>query len=108
MQFIAGQIASTLDYVHQKSMTHGDLSVYQVYLGADDHVYIVNFGQAQVLFGTDLAKQVYAISAPETVAPERARGQGPSRQSDLYSLGILCYRDCRMSGNPARDVVSVF
>jgi serine/threonine protein kinase len=47
---------------------------------------------------TSLAKQGYAVGAPEVLAPERVRGQGPSRQSDLYSLGIICYQ--MLCGSP--------
>jgi serine/threonine-protein kinase len=89
--FIAGQIASALDYAHQKSVTHGGLSAHQVYLGAGDYIFIANFGQSQA-FGSTLAQQPYTISSPETLAPERIHGQGPSRPADLYALGILCYQ----------------
>ena len=91
MQFIAGQIASALDYAHQKSVIHGDLSAHQVYLGANDQVFMANFGQAQIFYGTNLVKHALAIHSPETLAPERVQGQGPSRPADLYALGILCY-----------------
>ncbi len=92
MQFIAGQIASALDYAHQKGIPHGDLSAHQVYLGPNDHVLMANFGQTQAILGTNLAQQSYALSSPEILAPERAHGQGPSRPADLYALGILCYQ----------------
>lgn len=97
-QFIARQIASALDYAHQKSVTHGNLSANQIYLGADDLVLITNFGQAQAIFGVNMMRQGYAASSPETMAPERVHGQGPSRHSDLYSLGILCYQ--MLAGKP--------
>lgn len=89
---IARQIASALDYAHQKSITHGDLSTNRVYLDEDDRVTVTNFGQLQAMAGTSLVKQGYAFGSPEVTAPERVHGQGPSRQSDLYSLGILCYQ----------------
>jgi serine/threonine protein kinase len=91
MQFIAEQIASALDYAHQKSVIHGELSADQIYLGPDDHVLITGFGETQAFFGTNLARNAYVISSPETVAPERVHGQGPSRPADLYALGIICY-----------------
>ncbi len=91
-QFIAAQIASALDYAHQKSITHGDLSAQHIYLGSNDHVWLTDFGQSQILFGTNLAESGLVGSSCETLAPERARGEGPSRQADLYSLGVLCYQ----------------
>ncbi|MEM7347614.1 MAG: serine/threonine-protein kinase, partial [Chloroflexota bacterium] len=92
MLTIARQIANALDYAHQNSITHGDLSANQVYVGSNDHVVVTDFGQTQAMAGTSLAKQGFAVGSPETTAPERVQGQGPSRQSDLYSLGILCYQ----------------
>jgi serine/threonine protein kinase len=98
MQLIARQIASALDYAHQKFITHGDLSAHEVYLGPEDHVLITNFGQTQAIFGVTLMRQSYAAGSPETMAPERVHGQGPSRHSDLYALGILCYQ--MLAGKP--------
>ncbi|MBN1993790.1 MAG: serine/threonine protein kinase [Anaerolineae bacterium] len=92
MLTIARQIASALDYAHQKSIMHGDLSANRVYLGLNDHVTVADFGQTQAMAGTSLVKQGFAVGSPETMAPERVHGQGPSRQSDLYALGILCYQ----------------
>jgi serine/threonine-protein kinase len=98
MLAIAGQIADALDYAHQKSIMHGDLSANRVYVDDNDQVTIADFGQTQATVGTSLAKQGYAVGSPEILAPERVRGQGSSRQSDLYSLGILCYQ--MLNGEP--------
>jgi len=92
MLTIARQIATALDFAHQKSIVHGDLSANRVYIDQNDHVTIADFGQMQAMAGTSLVKQGYAVGSPEILAPERVHGQGPSRQSDLYSLGILCYQ----------------
>jgi serine/threonine-protein kinase len=92
MLIVARQVASALDYAHQKSITHGDLSVNRVYLDANNHATVADFGQTQAMVGTSLVKQGYAVGCPETMAPERVHGQGPTRQSDLYALGILCYQ----------------
>jgi serine/threonine protein kinase len=105
MLVIARQIADALDYAHQKSIMHGDLSANRVFIGDDDQVTIADFGQTQAMMGTSLVKQGYAVGSPEILAPERVHGQGPSRQSDLYSLGILCYQmlngDPPFTGTPA-------
>lgn len=92
MLMIAKQIAMALDYAHQKSLAHGDLSANRVYIGLNDHVTVADFGQTQAMAGTSLIQKGKAVGAPEIMAPERVKGQGSSRQSDLYSLGILCYQ----------------
>ncbi len=105
MLIIAQQITSALDYAHQKSVTHGDLSANRVYVGPKDQVIVADFGQTQAMSGTSLVKQGYAVGSPEIIAPERVHGQGPSRHSDYYSLGILCYQmlagDPPFTGTPA-------
>ena len=98
MLLIAQQITSALDYAHQKSIMHGDLSSSRVYLGSNDFTILADFGQTQAMAGTSLVKQGFAVGSPETTAPERVHGQSPSRQSDLYSLGILCYQ--MLAGEP--------
>jgi serine/threonine-protein kinase len=98
MLVIARQIASALDYAHQKSITHGDLSAQRIYLNVHDQATVADFGQTQAMVGTSLVKHGYGVGAPETMAPERVHGQGPSRQSDLYGLGILCYQ--MLTGKP--------
>ena len=98
MLVVARQIANALDYAHQKSIMHGDLSANRIYIGQNDHITVVDFGHTQAMAGTSLVKQGYAIGSPEILAPERVHGQGPSRQSDLYSLGILCYQ--MLNGEP--------
>jgi serine/threonine protein kinase len=66
---------------------------------------VADFGQTQAMAGTSLVKQGYAVGSPEIIAPERVHGQGPSRHSDYYSLGILCYQmlagDPPFTGSPA-------
>ena len=91
-QFIAVQVASALDYAHQKSLPHGDLSAQQIYLGPKDRVFIGNFGQSQAILGSKLMPPDFNFVAAETIAPERVDGQGPSRPADLYALGVLCYQ----------------
>lgn len=98
MQYIARQVASALDYAHQKSVTHGNLSARKIFLGPDDRVWVVDFGQTQALFGINVLKQGQPMNDPEILAPERVHGQGPSRHSDLYALGILCYQ--MLAGKP--------
>ncbi len=98
MLTIARQISAALDYAHQKSITHGDLSASRVYVGLHDHTVVADFGQMQAMLGTSLVKKGYAVGSPETTAPERVKGQGPTRQSDLYSLGVLCYQ--MLAGQP--------
>lgn len=91
-QAIIGQIASVLDYVHYSGLLHGDLSGQHIFLDKNDRVYVTGFGQSQLVLGNSAGLQSYPFGSPEVMAPERVRGEGPSRPADLYSLGIIAYQ----------------
>lgn len=91
-QTIIGQIASVLDYIHYSGLLHGDLSGHHIFLDKNDHIYVTGFGQSQLVLGNSVGQQSYAFGSPEVMAPERVRGEGPSRPADLYSLGVIAYQ----------------
>lgn len=95
---IAAQLAATLDYAHSNNVQHGDLSSHAVFVDGDDRITITDFGLAQAKARTSLVKSGFAVGTPEYLAPERVRGDGPSRATDQYALGVLCYE--MLNGRP--------
>jgi serine/threonine protein kinase len=89
---IARKISAAVDYAHQQGIIHGDLSGSCIYVGPNDNVIVSDFGQTQTLVDTSFAKYGYSIGTPEILAPELIHGQKPSRYTDLYAIGILCYQ----------------
>jgi len=89
---ILRQLASALDYAHDRRFMHGDLNDRCVFISDDGHITLTDLGLTQALAGTDLVKANYGVGAPEYLASERAQGQGPSRSADIYALGVLAYQ----------------
>ncbi len=89
---ILRQLASALDYAHDRRLMHGDLNDRCVFVSDDGHVTLTDLGLTQSLAGTDLVKTGYGVAALEYLASERAQGQGPSRSADIYALGVLAYQ----------------
>ncbi|RME46930.1 MAG: serine/threonine protein kinase, partial [Caldilineae bacterium] len=85
------QIAAALDYAHSKAIRHGDLTGDNIFI-RDGQVWLSDFGLTQTTEGTSLAKKGFAVGNPAYLAPERVRGESPSRPADLYALGVLTYQ----------------
>ena len=97
--FIASEVAKGLDYAHRRkdfdfnslNILHRDLVPSNIVLSSDGEAKVTDFGIARAL---DL---VGSIDAADTrrrllyLAPEVAQGQPHSRQSDIFSLGLILY-----------------
>ncbi len=94
------QLASALDYAHSRRLMHGDINDRCVYIEADGHVTLADFGLSQAVVSSDVersggsrsVKMVAGMGAPAYLAPERVQGQGPNRPADIYALGALAYQ----------------
>ena len=96
LEFIE-QLASALDYAHTQGIKHGDLSDGSIFV-ADNHIWVSDFGLVMAMDGTSLVKKGFGIGNPAYLSPERVRGEGSSRISDLYALGVICYQ--MLTGQP--------
>jgi len=86
-------LASALDYAHEKGVLHRDVKPANVLLSKDGHVYLADFGIAR------LAQELYdapGTSQPATgtiyfMSPEQVSGGPADPRSDLYSLAASMY-----------------
>jgi serine/threonine protein kinase/tetratricopeptide (TPR) repeat protein len=97
--FVVSEVAKGLDYAHRRkdfnfnnlNILHRDLAPSNVMLSYDGEVKLTDFGIAKAM------ELVGAIDADDTrrrllyAAPEVARGQESTRQSDIFSLGLILY-----------------
>lgn len=88
---IVEQVASALDYAHARGVIHRDVSAGNVMLEAGDRVTLMDFGIAQARQGSRLTRAGAAVGTLEYLAPEQARGEPATAQSDIYALGVLTY-----------------
>lgn len=102
-------LASALDYIHAMGVVHRDLKCTNVLIRPDMHVMLSDFGVSKI-FSDSLAKELqitrtapvftsggsqktkFMMGTAGYMAPEVARGEPATRNSDVYSLGVLIFR----------------
>ncbi|MGB7338127.1 MAG: protein kinase [Phototrophicaceae bacterium] len=82
-------ILQALRYLHQRGIIHRDLKPANI-LVANDMLKVLDFGLAlDAKYSTAYAGTAGTLAY---LAPEILQGKAPSRQSDLYSFGVLAYQ----------------
>jgi eukaryotic-like serine/threonine-protein kinase len=91
--YIVAEACAGLDAAHRAGIVHGHLTPYDVFIGYDGTVRILDVGVA--------AAKVAAVSEGEIAqvrdievqysSPEVCRGQTPDKRSDVFSLGAMLW-----------------
>ncbi|KAF9451854.1 kinase-like protein [Macrolepiota fuliginosa MF-IS2] len=90
-------IIDGLSYLHQRSIVHGDLKSQNVLLRDDGRALLADFGLARIAMithiasSTGLANGTTRWKAPELFPQKLADEALPTRESDIWSFGCLCY-----------------
>lgn len=89
--FIIAQVASALDYAHQRSLVHRDIKPQNILVDREGNAKVVDFGIAKGLQDANLTEAGTGMGTVHYVSPEQARGEPATPASDLYSTGIVLY-----------------
>ena len=90
---IIAQVASALDAAHARGLVHRDVKPGNVLIGADDHVYLTDFGLTKNpttdvgLTGTGMF-----VGSVDYAAPEQIRGEATDARTDVYALGCVLFQ----------------
>ena len=84
-------LIETLVRLHAEGVVHKDLKPANVLVDAAGKPTLLDFGIASDRLLQDLPDDDYVDGTVHYMAPERLRGETPTPQQDLYSLGVLLF-----------------
>jgi serine/threonine protein kinase len=89
---IIEQVASALDYAHQRGFVHRDVKPANIFVADDGHTTLTDFGIAKAASeAQQLTRTGMLMGTPEYMSPEQAEGGEVDYRTDLYALGIVLY-----------------
>ena len=87
---IGVDVCQALSAVHEAGLLHRDVKAQNVMRDADGRVVLGDFGTG-VRAAEHASSEPVVAGTPLYLAPEACRGELPTIQSDLYSVGVLLY-----------------
>ncbi|MGZ4618844.1 MAG: serine/threonine-protein kinase, partial [Frankiaceae bacterium] len=90
-----------LEVSHQQGIVHRDVKPGNVLITPDGRPVLTDFGIATMAGDPSLTSTGVVLGSPAYMSPERARGQRPGPEADLWSLGATLY--AAVEGRPPFD-----
>ncbi len=88
---IMKQLTSAMIHAHKNNVVHRDIKPQNVLIKDDGTVKLSDFGIALAQNAAQLTQADSVLGSVHYLAPELARGEAASEQSDIYALGIVFY-----------------
>ena len=86
---VISQLASAIDYAHEKGIIHRDIKPANLLIFDDDRIKVTDFGITK-LADSEITKVGQLLGTPSYMSPEQALGEALGR-SDLFSLGVCAF-----------------
>lgn len=89
------KVCDTVQFAHQNLIVHRDIKPGNVLVDATGTVRLLDFGIAKLLddeLGAELTQALRRPMTPTYASPEMLLSQPVDVTTDVYSLGVLCYR----------------
>jgi len=91
---ILRQVCLAVDYAHSRGVVHRDLKPENVIVGEFGEVYVLDWGVAHVVEGSDVRRasiESFIAGTPGYMAPEQAKGLAIDLRTDVFALGVMLY-----------------
>ena len=88
---IMSQILSGISYAHRNGVIHRDIKPHNILIDKEGTVKSTHFGIAVALSQNSITQTNSILGSVQYISPEQARGNMVTKQSDIYSLGIVLY-----------------
>ena len=85
------QLTSAVAEAHKRGIIHRDIKPQNVIVKSDGSLKILDFGIATAKGSAQLTQVNNVMGSVHYLAPELAKGEPASPQSDIYALGIVFY-----------------
>lgn len=86
------QLSQALHTAHRGKVIHRDIKPGNILLDEDGNAYLADFGIAKDHALTEAVTNPDAvIGSPDYLAPEQARSEAVTPQTDIYSMGVVIY-----------------
>jgi len=85
------QLVAAVEHAHTRHVIHRDIKPQNVMVRSDGEIKLTDFGIALANGASGLTQTNSIMGSVHYLAPELAKGQQASVQSDIYALGILMF-----------------
>ncbi len=104
---ILEQLASVLDYAHERGVVHRDVKPANILIGPDDWVKVTDFGIAKILTAS-MTQSGKVLGTPRYMSPEQIGGERVDGRSDNFAAGVVAYELLTgQSPFPGRNITAV-
>jgi serine/threonine protein kinase len=83
-------VCSAIHYAHLQGAVHCDLKPSNILIADAGRVLVTDFGLVHMLEGAT-STTIVGGGTPAYMAPEQVRGDDPSKQTDVYALGVILF-----------------